>query len=142
MRWGLPVLGFAATLFGVSLAAQAPSPPAAPQWDWPARMTNAQVLPPDTPPDRLRDTMRGFTRALGVRCSFCHVGEEGAPLSTYDFASDANPKKAIARGMMTMTWQLNRQTLPAIPGLSEPRVTCFTCHRGATEPATAPPATG
>ena len=32
--------------------------------------------------------MPGFTRALGVRCSYCHVGEEGESLSTYDFASD------------------------------------------------------
>lgn len=40
--------------------------------------------------------MRGFTRALGLRCSHCHVGEEGAPLATYDFAADEKPLKARA----------------------------------------------
>lgn len=140
MRLAAASLLAAATLFAASLAAQTPAPaPAQPRWDWPARMANARVLPADTPPERLRDIMRGFTQALGVRCQFCHVGQEGQPLSTFDFVSDANPRKNVARAMMQMTWRLNRETLPAIPGLSEPRLTCYSCHRGAAEPATAPP---
>jgi hypothetical protein len=46
--------------------------------------------------------MFGFTRALGVRCSYCHKGEEGKPVSTYDFASDENPNKNRAREMLRM----------------------------------------
>ena len=47
--------------------------------------------------------------------------------------------------MMRMTWEINTETLPAIEGLHEAegmRVTCYTCHRGAARPATAPPAEG
>ena len=32
----------------------------------------------------------------------CHKGEEGKPLSTYDFASDENPNKNRAREMLRM----------------------------------------
>ena len=78
-----------------------------PAWNWPAHAKNLKVLPRDTSPDRLRTVMVGFTRALGVRCSQCHVGEEGQPLSTYDFASDRNPRKNMARGMMRMVRDVN-----------------------------------
>jgi hypothetical protein len=132
-------LGLAAALFAAALAAQPPATPAPPQFSFPARMANPRVLPADTSPERLRDIMRGFAVGLGVRCSFCHVGTEGQPLTTFDFASDANPHKEIARGMMRMVWRLNQEQLPAIAGLSAPQVSCYTCHRGAEEPATAPP---
>ncbi|MGE5178738.1 MAG: c-type cytochrome [Bacteroidota bacterium] len=78
-----------------------------PTWNWPEHAKNLKVLSRDTAPDRLRTTMFGFTRALGVRCSHCHVGDEGQPLSTYDFASDRNPKKNMARGMMRMVRDVN-----------------------------------
>ena len=86
--------------------------------------------------------MVGFARSLGVRCTFCHVGQEGAPLSTFDFASDARPHKETARNMLRLTQRLNRELIPAIAGPGEagqPRVTCFTCHRGSSTPAIAPP---
>ena len=66
-------------------------------WSWPEKLSNLQVLPKDCPGIRLGPVMIGFTRALGVRCSYCHKGEEGKPLSTYDFASDDNPNKKRAR---------------------------------------------
>ena len=34
---------------------------------------NLQVLPKDIARDSLTQVMRGFTRALGVRCDYCHV---------------------------------------------------------------------
>ena len=91
---------------------------------------NLQVLPRDMPQAQLMQVMQSFSRALGVQCSHCHV--QG------DFASDANGHKNIARGMLRMTQRLNRELLPEIQGLGEPRVSCFTCHRGEAEPATAP----
>lgn len=140
--------GLAALLTAPS-AAQPAGTPAAPapsrpgqEFVWPDRISNAKVLPADIGRDRLRNTMVSFSRSLGVRCTFCHVGEEGAPLSTFDFASDARPHKEIARGMLRMVQRLNGQDLPAMVGESEsgrPRVTCFTCHRGSEHPATAPP---
>ncbi len=51
-------------------------------WSWPEKPSNLQVLPKDWPGTRLRPVMVGFSRALGVRCSYCHKGEEGKPLST------------------------------------------------------------
>ena len=82
--------------------------------------------------------MKFFAQSLGVRCTHCHVGEEGKPLSTFDFASDKKANKDIARAMLTMTSKLNKTDLPAIAGLEEPKVTCYTCHRGAKEPAKTP----
>ncbi|MCH8836510.1 MAG: hypothetical protein IIA60_01780 [Candidatus Marinimicrobia bacterium] len=67
------------------------------QWSWPEKPENIQVLSKDWPGSRLRPVMTGFTRALGVGCAHCHVGEAGKPLSTYDFPSDANPNKDRAR---------------------------------------------
>jgi hypothetical protein len=70
--------------------------------------------------------MQTFTQGLGVRCDFCHV--QG------DRASDANPHKGTAREMYTMTQQINTHFQGG------PKVTCYTCHRGAEQPLTSPPA--
>jgi predicted component of type VI protein secretion system len=90
------------------------------------KQRNLQVLPRNIPQDRLMAVMQAFTRSLGVQCSHCHVRG--------DFASEANPNKEITRGMMRMTGRLNAELLPGISGLTEPRVSCFSCHRGAAEP--------
>lgn len=142
-RLALPA---AAAAFAASVALahgpQAAAPPAAaPKQDyaWPERIANAKVLRADIGAERLRQTMVGFSRALGVRCTHCHVGSEGAPLASFDFASDANPHKDIARGMMRMTARINGELLPAVKGVEEAKVTCFTCHRGTKAPALAPP---
>jgi hypothetical protein len=77
--------------------------------------------------DQLMPAMRAFRTALGVRCDFCHV--QG------NFASDDNPKKQIARKMIALVDQVN-----AAFEDGKAHVTCYTCHRGAEEPATTPPA--
>ena len=144
-----PHIGFAAAAALTGLAALLTAPtlaqpgtPAPPkqQFVWPERIRNAQALPANIGADRLRATMTGYARALGVRCTFCHVGQEGAPLSTFDFASDARPHKRIARGMIRMVARINtRELTPILGASSEPRVTCYTCHRGSSEPETALP---
>ena len=141
MKLSLPTfaLAGAAALFGAAVLAQ-PAPAPQPEFVWPERIANAQALPTDIGSEQLRRTMVGFARSLGVRCTFCHVGPEGAPLTQLDFVSDANPHKTIARGMIRMVRELNDENLPAILGPAEqPRVTCFTCHRGEETPATMPP---
>lgn len=97
---------------------------------------NLQVLPEDISREDLTGIMRGFTFALGVRCSTCHVGEEGEPLSTYDFASDDKPMKLKARAMLRMARAINNDHLAELPDRREPnvRVTCVTCHRGVSRP--------
>ena len=91
---------------------------------------NLQVLPRDIPQAQLMQAMQSMSRALGVQCGYCHVPG--------DFRSDANGHKNIARGMMRLTQRLNQELLPEIPGLGEPQVSCFTCHRGEAQPATRP----
>ncbi|HJW96023.1 MAG TPA: c-type cytochrome [Thermoanaerobaculia bacterium] len=104
------------------------------QWNWPETPKNLQVMKGFTG-RQLGPVMRGFTRALGVRCTYCHVGEEGKPLSAYDFVSDANPNKDRARAMLRMLGSINDQ-LKTFPASSEKRVNmwCHTCHMGKPRP--------
>ena len=108
----------------------------------PETFTNLQVLPKDISRPDLVAMMRGFSGQTGSRCSHCHVGEESQDLSEYDFASDARPLKAVARKMMLMVRAINGPLLEGVgtaPAAAAPKVTCYTCHRGAKKPLTAPP---
>ena len=107
------------------VAAQAPPAPGQPEYK------NLKVLPPDITRPRLTAIMRGFGDSLGVHCDFCHAGANGK----MDFASDEKDEKKSARVMMKMTWAINKDTLPALEGMSnDAEVTCYTCHRGAKHP--------
>lgn len=86
--------------------------------------TNLKVLKVSTGPE-VGQIMRTFTVGLGVQCGYCH--EAG------NYASDSNPKKDIARHMITMTQQINGNFSEG-----KLRVSCYTCHRGEPEPKTAP----
>ena len=98
---------------------------------------NLQVLPKDWLGTRLRSVMVGFTCALGVRCSYCHKGEEGKPLSTYDFASDENPNKNRAREMLRMLNEIEVHLKKIEPsGDKRVNVWCHTCHHGRPRPMT------
>jgi len=107
----------------------------------PQKYTNLQVLPKDIPPAQLVATMKSFAQGLGVRCEHCHVGE-GNDLTKFDFAADTKPTKATARKMISMVIALNGKVEEIVPvpadAPASPRVTCFTCHRGAQKPLTAP----
>lgn len=126
MRRLLPCLLAGATLTAPAARAQFP----------PTELTNLKVFPADVPVRELLDSMGGFTRALGVRCSYCHVGQQGQPLSSYDFASDEKPAKAKARVMMRMVAAINGEHLPRLAARRDPpiAVSCATCHRGVAEP--------
>jgi tetratricopeptide (TPR) repeat protein len=103
---------------------------------WPPTPHNLKVFAHDMPVAALVDTMRAFTRALGVRCTYCHVGKEGEPLSSYDFASDSLPAKQKARTMLRMVATINADFLGTLPSRHTPAiaVTCSTCHRGVPLP--------
>jgi cytochrome c peroxidase len=132
-------LAAAAATFGAAVAiAQGTLPPAPAPFAVPP-YKNLKILPHDITRLQLLGTMKLFSQSLGVRCTFCHVGEEGKPLSTFDFASDAKEKKATARKMLAMVHRINEQDF-GVHDFSQVKVTCFTCHRGATKPLTAPPA--
>ena len=110
-------------------------PPAQERWSWPEKGENLRELPKDFTGDRLRAVMTGFTRALGVRCSHCHVGKEGQPLSTYDFVSDENPNKNTARAMLRLLGTVNGELKKIEPtGPERVNMWCHTCHRGQPRP--------
>ncbi|HUQ82853.1 MAG TPA: c-type cytochrome [Gemmatimonadaceae bacterium] len=102
----------------------------------PQRATNLKVLPTTIPMDSLVDTMAGFTRALGVRCNYCHVGADGAGLETYDFANDQKATKEKARVMLRMVASINEDHLAKLAMRRTPpiAVTCATCHHGIAQP--------
>jgi len=100
----------------------------------PDTYTNLKVLPKDIKKAQLLQHMKNFSKALGVRCHFCHKGEEGKSLSTYDFASDENHHKDTARLMIGMTQKINGEILKDLKDGQFTHVTCQTCHRGNKEP--------
>lgn len=134
----MPTRLFTGILCILSMAALSSCPARAQDaWTWPEKPKNLQVLPKDWPGTRLRPVMIGFTRALGVRCSYCHKGEEGKPLSTYDFASDENANKNRAREMYRMLGEIDDH-LKKIEPSGDKRVNmwCHTCHHGRPRPMT------
>jgi len=135
---GVALVG-AAAFFGISVAvAQTAAPPPGPPAFANPPHKNLKILPQDISGAQLVGTMKFFAQSLGVRCTFCHVGTDGQPLSTFDFASDAKPEKRTARKMIAMVHAINEQNF-GVTGTEKPKVTCFTCHRGSPHPLTAPP---
>jgi len=117
---------------GLSAQGQQPPPPGGGRQGG-AAPTNLKVLPKDIARPALTTLMRGYTAALGVQCNHCHVEDMAAR------ASDDNAKKDIARKMIQMTMDLNKQldAMGTPAAADAPKVTCFTCHRGAIKPLTA-----
>jgi hypothetical protein len=71
----------------------------------------------------------GYSRALGVACTHCHVEQ--------DFSSDDKRPKRAAREMMAMNKMINERlrTLQNLEGKPEEKfVSCTTCHRGQVDP--------
>ena len=75
---------------------------------------------------------RGYSRALGVSCTHCHVEQ--------DFSSDDKRPKRAAREMAAMHRGINSQ-LRSMRNLELPpddrNINCFTCHRGTIDPTKA-----
>ncbi|UCD23867.1 MAG: c-type cytochrome [Gemmatimonadota bacterium] len=112
--------------------------PAAGSTQIPEEFTNLKVLPDDIEQRQLMNAMRSFSRGLGVRCEYCHVGEPGQPLRTFDFASDEKEPKLKAREMMRMVRAINGEHLTNLSERSDPaiEVQCATCHHGQARPLT------
>ncbi len=97
---------------------------------------NLKVLPKDMSVEEVKKIMKVFTKSLGVKCEFCHVGkpQEDKPWPKFEFASDDKPEKNIARKMMAMVDSIN---LNFISKMGEPdfeQITCVTCHMGNEKP--------
>jgi len=77
----------------------------------------------------LRIMNGGYSRALGVNCTHCHVEQ--------DFASDDKRPKLAAREMAVMHRMINEQLRKMQhleKGATERAINCSTCHRGAVNP--------
>jgi hypothetical protein len=121
---------------GTASSAVAQTAPAGGQPPAPPPLTNLKIYPKEIARPELIATMQGFVRQLGVQsqggCSYCHVGT--AP--QWDFASDANPKKDVARRMILMSREITAK-LPEVTGKQASAITalrCATCHRGMAVP--------
>ncbi len=87
---------------------------------------NIQVLK-GVPANQIVPMMEYMRSALGgIRCQYCH----NAPP---DFAGDDKPQKQTGRKMLQMVMDINKNTFGG--GVT---VTCYTCHRGSTDPVSVP----
>jgi hypothetical protein len=80
------------------------------------------------PDSQLIPTMQFISSALGVDCNHCHVVPQ--------FEKDDKPAKNIARQMMQMQFAINRDNKGIFGDTG--MITCYTCHRGSTEPLVMP----
>ena len=105
-------------------AAPEPPPPMAEQV-----FKNIQVLK-GIPADEFMDTMGMFSSSLLFDCTGCHVEEI---LTNRDAFAVTTPRITRARQMVAMVNTLNKNFFAG-----QPRVTCFTCHRGSGTPEVEP----
>jgi len=110
------------------LAAQAAAPK--PQMSEEA-FKNVRVLK-GIPVKEFMNTMGFFAASLSLNCTDCHGSASASDWANY--AIDT-PIKIRARQMITMVNAINEANFGG-----RPFVTCYTCHRGAEMPLTAPPA--
>ena len=113
------LLGLAQTQPGVSLPANNAPKKAEEQFK------NIQVLK-DIPADQVIPGMQFISISLGVECEFCHV--QGA------LEKDDKKPKQTARKMMEMMFTINQENFDG-----HREVTCYSCHRGSTDPVGTPP---
>jgi hypothetical protein len=116
--------------------------------------TNLEILPKDISKDALDSVMHHFTASLGVKCNYCHVFNQET--RKMEFAKDDKPEKQIARKMMLMAIDINKDHFQQIEEnmdsgkMALPRdtsavsymlkyVTCYTCHHGDPHPENKPP---
>lgn len=86
---------------------------------------NLKVLPKNISKDSLMGLMEGYNKALGVKCSYCHIKDK---------AADSIMQKEITRHMIHFTNELNAKEFAPIGKNYKNAVECATCHRGSTKP--------
>jgi hypothetical protein len=131
-RWVAPAAGIAIVCLLVVASARVSARQAAPEQA--TLMTenlfrNIQVLK-GIPIDTFFDVMGMFAAAMGEDCTYCHSKEA---VFKHEAFGDPTPKIQRARQMIVMMQTINKNFFGGAP-----RVTCFTCHRGAGSPVAAP----
>jgi photosynthetic reaction center cytochrome c subunit len=85
---------------------------------------NIQALK-GVPADQIFPTMQFIAASLGVECEHCHV--------EHAFEKDDKKQKVTARKMIGMMMAINKENFEG-----HREVTCYSCHRGSTEPVGTP----
>ncbi|MDQ6610719.1 MAG: c-type cytochrome [Bacteroidota bacterium] len=102
---------------------------------------NLKILSKDITHEQMDSVMHHFAMSLNVKCNFCHIRNEET--KEWNWPSDENKHKLMARNMMKMTNKINDKYFKvagSAKNLSTAlMVTCYTCHHGSTEPATKAP---
>lgn len=121
------------------------------------RWKNLQILPQNISENDLDSIMHHFTASLNVKCNFCHA--RNTETNKMDFASDAKGEKMVARKMMIMAIDINKNHFQPMEdewkkGEGQPittiatadsvqymlkHVTCYTCHHGSAHVESKPP---
>jgi hypothetical protein len=106
-----------------SSAPKAPAAPAGPKLAE-EEYKNIQALK-GIPAEQVIPSMQFIAASLGVECEYCHVAH----------ANEKDDKKAkvTARKMINMMMAINKENFDG-----HREVTCYSCHRGSTEPVSTP----
>ncbi len=123
------------SLIGVSFAFRDNTP----------KYENLKVLPKNTTKQQMDSIMHHFSLSLGVRCNFCHARNNDEQKS-FNFASDENKNKLVARSMFKMMVKINKKYFKDEDKDHDnnvnmiPEVSCYSCHHGKEHPENRPPA--
>ena len=116
LKIALPLSAFAAALaLGPAPAQGAPE------------HKNLQVLDKNISKDDLKKMMEGFAAQLGVKCAFCHVGEQ--------YEKDDRKQKTDARRMIRLVADMKARKADYFKAtVKESAIQCAMCHRGKPQP--------
>ncbi len=81
------------------------------------------------PADQVIPSMQFIAASLGVECEFCHVAHANE--------KDDKKPKVTARKMIAMMMAINKDNFEG-----HREVTCYSCHRGSTDPVATPVISG
>ena len=88
---------------------------------------NLQVLDKGISSDQLKKTMEGFAAQLGVKCVFCHVGEE--------YEKDDKRQKQDARKMIRLVAEMKSRRADFFKAtIKDTAIQCAMCHKGKPQP--------
>ncbi|MEO5763468.1 MAG: c-type cytochrome [Vicinamibacteria bacterium] len=88
---------------------------------------NLQVLDKNISAMDLKKTMEAFSAQLGVKCAFCHLGE--------DYEKDDKKQKNDARKMIKLVMEMKgRKNEFFKTTVKENAIGCALCHRGKPQP--------
>ena len=104
--------------------AQSPSPASAGSKLAEEEFKNIQALK-GIPADQIIPSMQFIAASLGVECEFCHVAHANE--------KDDKKPKVTARKMIEMMMAINKNNFEG-----HREVTCYSCHRGSTDPVATP----